>query len=211
LVTCVILSTLWEIEPRCDAGKLRILNFACAIGPLIVAYDDALFFCSYWFGDINKIDDNSLWHPSLVNWMGNSATFRALATRKSLAHAIYVHTHESMNCLKAFLPRYYAKMSAQGKVHETSMEAARIEALELQQQQEAANNAANANTVDGGFYTTGQGATVDDDLNDSFGYSNQPPVSAAELVFIDSDMQNKYGMDQQSGQEYNKKVGFMAL
>jgi hypothetical protein len=103
---------------KCGAGKRQQLLRGSA-GFLL------FHICSYWLGDINKIDDNSLWHPSFVNWIGNTQTFRSMATKKDLAAALYRHTHESMHCLKSFLPKYYAKMSELGKVNETSADAER--------------------------------------------------------------------------------------
>lgn len=75
--------------------------------------------CRYWLGDVNKVDDNSLCHPGFVNAFGNSKVFRLTRISQKLARAFWLHCHEQMACLKAFLPNFYMKSHLAGNVFET--------------------------------------------------------------------------------------------
>ena len=81
--------------------------------------------CRYWVGEVNKIDDNSLCHPSFVNWFGNTSCFRYSKVPQNFAHAFWLHCNQEMECLKSFLPHYYEVSVQEGRVKERLKQASK--------------------------------------------------------------------------------------
>lgn len=63
----------------------------------------------FWFGDIHQDEDGfKFFAARFVNSIGNTSMMRSYRLDATFAKNIYQNFHEEMNCLKNFLPHFYA-------------------------------------------------------------------------------------------------------